>query len=153
MNLYLWRAMGGSLGKRGMPLGADCVETVLPRLPDGLLQAVKNLSLKLVIHRFICVNLYFYPMAELRLRIKCIMVYAVFPILKSIKAFYYATEFHVSILPERGMKIRFRRDINNHVFRISTLTQVVDGVAKNPPYGVTAFFQDLDIPNSGPRHT
>jgi hypothetical protein len=22
-----------------------------------------------------------------------------------------------------------------------------DGVAKNPPYGVTAFFQDLDIPN------
>jgi hypothetical protein len=23
----------------------------------------------------------------------------------------------------------------------------VDGVAKSPPYGVTAFFQDLDIPD------
>jgi hypothetical protein len=24
---------------------------------------------------------------------------------------------------------------------------IVDGVAKSPPYGVTAFFQDLDIPD------
>ena len=24
---------------------------------------------------------------------------------------------------------------------------IFDGVAKNPPYGVTAFFQDLDIPD------
>jgi len=27
------------------------------------------------------------------------------------------------------------------------LNTKVDGVAKSPPYGVTAFFQDLDIPD------
>ena len=27
----------------------------------------------------------------------------------------------------------------------------VDGVAKSPPYGVTAFFQDLDLPDVGLR--
>jgi hypothetical protein len=27
------------------------------------------------------------------------------------------------------------------------MAAICDGVAKNPPYGVTAFFQDLDIPD------
>jgi hypothetical protein len=51
----------------------------------------------------------------------------------------------VKVLYQGGLRF-FLGEIQGGLAERNSLVKL-DGVAKSPPYGVTAFFQDLDIPD------